>query len=702
MESSITLFRVRGVEIGVNWSWIFIFVLIAWSLGSALFPATYPRLSAQTYLVMGVVAALLFFGSVLLHELAHAFVGIHEGAKIEGITLWLLGGVARFSGTPGSPGGEFRMTIVGPLTSLGLGAVFLGVAAVGDAADWPAAVRGVADYLGRINLILAAFNLVPALPLDGGRVLRAWLWHRQGSFEAATVTAARAGRLFGWLLITIAVLGLLTGAGIGGLWFALLGWFLLQASQAEATQGVLQSVIRGRRVEDLMTPDPETVDADLDVGRLADLASGPGGRSVYPVVDGDRLVGLVSLRAVAASGADPSARVRDVMIPSSELRTVRRTDWLSEGLEALQAGGGRVLVVDDGRVEGMLSAADVARAIEARRLRAEPPRPARAAGLLVWVMVVAIMLLVGGYLYHPPLVVIEPQDAIDITRDVEISGVEVEEITGRYLVTPVGLSQPNALGALVAAFDPARDVVSTASILPTDAGPGFAREQREVFRQSRELAAAAAATEAGFEISMDGSGAVVVDVVDGSPAARLLQAEDVVISIDGRPVEVASDLRAVLTSSPPGTTFRLEIERGGSRTAVDVSTERIATSDGSIIGIGVLLTTRGLSVDLPFEVRFAERNVGGASAGLAYALVVSDLLGNGDLADGRTIAATGAIEVGGEVGPVGGMASKLRSAEDAGADVFLVPGNAVVELDAETVEISGVSDLAGALRLLRS
>jgi PDZ domain-containing secreted protein/Zn-dependent protease/CBS domain-containing protein len=702
VESSITLFRVRGVEIGVNWSWIFIFVLIAWSLGAALFPATYPRLSATTYLVMGIVAALLFFGSVLLHELAHAFVGIHEGARIEGITLWLLGGVARFSGTPDSPGGEFRMTIVGPLTSLVLGGAFLGAAAAGDALGWPDAVRGVSDYLGRINLILAAFNLVPALPLDGGRVLRSWLWQRQGSFEAATVTAARAGRLFGWLLIVIALLGLLSGAGIGGLWFAILGWFLLQASQAEATQGVLQSVIRGRRVEDLMTPDPETVGPDLDLGRLADLASGPGGRSVYPVVDGDRLVGLVSLRAVAAAGAGPAARVRDVMIPASELRTVQRTDSLSDGIEALQAGGGRVLVVDGDRVRGMLSAADVARAMEARRLRTQPPGAARGAGLLVWVVVVGIMLLVGGYLYHPPLVVLEPQAAIDITGDVEIVGVDVEDVTGRYLVTPVRLSRPNALGALVAAFDPARDVVSVASLLPTDAGPAFVQEQREIFRQSQELAAAAAAEEAGFEVSLDGSGAVVVDVVEGTPAADVLRADDVIVSIEGRAVEVASDLRSVLTSSPPGTTFRLGLERGGSRTQVDVRTERIRTPEGSVVGIGVLLATRGLSVDLPFEVRFAERNVGGPSAGLAYALLISDLLGNGDLADGRMIAATGAIEIGGEVGPVGGVSSKLRSAENAGADVFLVPAAAVAGLEAETLEVSGVTDLAGALRVLRS
>lgn len=702
MESSITLFRVRGVEIGVNWTWIFIFLLIAWSLGSALFPATYPRLSAETYLVMGIVAALLFFGSVLLHELAHAFVGIHEGARIEGITLWLLGGVARFSGTPGSPGGEFRMTIVGPLTSLALGAVFLGAAAIGEALGWPVAFRGVTDYLGRINLILAAFNLVPALPLDGGRVLRSWLWHRQRSFEAATATAARAGRMFGWLLIAIALLGLLTGAGIGGLWFALLGWFLLQASQAEATQGVLQSVIRGRRVEDLMTPDPETVDADLDLAHLADRASGPGGRSSYPVVDGDRLVGLVSLRAAASRGVDPSSRVRDVMVPSSELRTVRRTDSLSDGLEALQAGGGRVLVVDDGRVEGVLSAADVARAMEARRLRTQPPGTARGAGILVWVVVVAIMLAAGGYLYHPPLVVIEPQEAIDITADVEISGVELEEVTGRYLVTPVSLTQPNALGALVAAFDPARDVVSMGSILPTDAGPGFARDQREVFRQSQELAAAAAASQAGFEVSLSGSGAMVVDVVDGTPAAEVLRPDDVVIAVDGRPVEVASDLGDALTSSPSGTAFRLEIERDGSRTEVEITTERIRTPSGSIVGIGVLLATRGLSVDLPFEVRFAERNVGGPSAGLAYALLVSDLLGNGDLANGRTVAATGEIGIDGDVGPVSGMASKLRSAEDAEADVFLVPSGAVADLDSEEVQVAGASDLANALRALGS
>lgn len=193
MERSLTLLRVKGIPIGINWSWLFIAVLLAWLLGSALFPATHPGLEGGVYLAMAVAAVLLFFLSILLHELAHALVGLREGVKIEGITLWLLGGVARFRGGVPDPRTEFRMTIVGPLTSLALAAAFGALAFGAGRLDLSPAFGGVFEYLGRINLILAAFNLVPAMPLDGGRVLRAWLWRRQGSFQAATLSPPRPG-----------------------------------------------------------------------------------------------------------------------------------------------------------------------------------------------------------------------------------------------------------------------------------------------------------------------------------------------------------------------------------------------------------------------------------------------------------------------------------------------------------------------------
>ena len=182
-ESSFTILRVRGIPIGVHWTWLLVFAIVVWSLGTALFPATYPGLDGATYLGMAVAAALLFFGSVLAHELGHALRALDEGQHIEGITLWLFGGVARLRGTPPSPGTELRVAAAGPAISALLAALFGGAALAGDRLGWPAALQGVVDYLGRINLILLAFNLVPALehvagspwlPLHVEQWARAW------------------------------------------------------------------------------------------------------------------------------------------------------------------------------------------------------------------------------------------------------------------------------------------------------------------------------------------------------------------------------------------------------------------------------------------------------------------------------------------------------------------------------------------------
>src|SRR5919106_1959416 len=193
MTSSFTIIRVRGIPIGAHWSWLFVFALVVWSLSSQLFPITYPGLSDNAYLGMGIVAGVLFFVSVLLHELGHAFRAMREEMKIDGITLWLFGGVARFSGSFPSPGAEFRIAAAGPAVSLVLVAVFLAASRLADAASAPEVGIAVADYLARINAIVVAFNLVPALPLDGGRILRSWLWRRQNDFVATTKSTVGGG-----------------------------------------------------------------------------------------------------------------------------------------------------------------------------------------------------------------------------------------------------------------------------------------------------------------------------------------------------------------------------------------------------------------------------------------------------------------------------------------------------------------------------
>src|SRR5215216_7132688 len=198
MGSSVRLGRIAGIEFGINWSWLVVFALIVWTLASGIFPSTNPGLSKATHIAMGIVAAFLFFLSILLHEFGHAFQARREGIEIDGITLWLFGGVARFKGMFPSAGAEFRIAIAGPLVSLAIGALFVLAAWL---LDLPRAVDGVAAWLGFINLFLLLFNMIPALPLDGGRVLRSALWARSGDLAGATRTAGSIARGFAFLLI---------------------------------------------------------------------------------------------------------------------------------------------------------------------------------------------------------------------------------------------------------------------------------------------------------------------------------------------------------------------------------------------------------------------------------------------------------------------------------------------------------------------
>ena len=193
MNTSIELGRIRGIRIGVNWSWFVVFALIVWTLADSVFPSQNPGYSTGAYIAMAIVAALAFFASLLAHELGHAFVALREGMQIDGITLWLFGGVARFKGSFPTAGGEFRIAIAGPIVSLLIGGACVALAV----APFPEPVDGVLAWLGYINLVLLVFNLLPALPLDGGRVLRSALWKASGDFVAATRSAVLVSRGFG-------------------------------------------------------------------------------------------------------------------------------------------------------------------------------------------------------------------------------------------------------------------------------------------------------------------------------------------------------------------------------------------------------------------------------------------------------------------------------------------------------------------------
>ena len=701
MESSFTILRLRGIPIGAHWSWLFIFTIVFWSLATALFPSTYPGLDGSTYLVMGVAAAVLFFASVLLHELGHAFRALDEGLPIEGITLWLFGGVARLRGMPRGPGAEFRVAIAGPLVTVVLTALFGAAAYLGDVFDLSGSVRGVVDYLTRINAAVLGFNLIPALPLDGGRVLRAWLWRRQGSLAAATRSAARAGQAFGATLIAIGLLGLVTGSGLGGIWMAFIGWFLVQAAQSESTAVMMRQTLSGLRVRDVMATEPTVVPPHLTVAEFLELARSRR-FSHYPVVDDGRLVGLMSLRAAASvpGGDQGRRRVGDVMVPHEATPVVDPDQEVAEALSSLGSEPARAMVVSDGRLVGILSRSDVARAVELAQARPPAPEPTRGAGAVVWVVVGSAVVVAASALYHPPFAVVAPGEAIDVVGDVEIDGVPVDDVSGRYLLTSVQLSRPSALRTVIAAVRADRQVVALSSVVPrgVDAEEYF-RSQRAVFEESRLMAAAAAARVQGLPVSVTGTGARVVEVLPGSAAAEHLRRGDVIVEVDGQDVNDAKSLREIIQSRPAGTEFRIVAERGDERVERLVASRRLPDLSGGV-GIGVVIDTRGLEVDLPFEVTFRRRDVGGPSAGLAYALAIADKLTPADEARGRTVAATGTIDVSGEVGPVGGVEQKAVAAHEAGATIFLVPAAEVEEVDRSELRVEGVTSLQRAMTAL--
>ncbi len=704
MEPTFTFLRVRGIPIGAHWSWIFVLGLVIWSLSSQLFPETYPGLEESSYLLMGAVTAVLFFASILLHELGHAFQALKEGMRVQGITLWLFGGVASAMGAFPSPGAEFRIAIAGPIVSVVLAAVFGLISLFGSRGGLAEPVQGVADYLARINAILVAFNLVPALPLDGGRVLRSWLWYRQRSFTSATSAAARAGKAFGGLLAVVGLLNFITGGATGGIWLVLLGWFLVQAAQSEATMAVVQHSLAGRRVRDLMTPAPATVAPDLTLNAFIDDVLQARGYSTYPVVGDHGVVGLMPVRALAAvpPAARSGQRVADVMVPRERVPVVTPDLAALDAFEILRPEPRRALVMDDGRLVGILSITDLLRTLELQKalgIRAEPE--ARRTNPLVWGAVGLVMAIAAGALYHPPLAVLEPGAALEISKDIRISGVPTHAIKGSYLLTSIQLEQRSALGVLFAAMSPEEDVVALREVVPANAEPDdFAREQRALFRQSRLLAAAAAARAVGLRVAVRGSGALVQDLLPESPASRVLREGDVIVAIDGQPVKTANDVEQHITSQPPGTRFRITIQRAGARRDVEATSKRLRHVPEGLAGIGVFLATRNLSIQLPFKVQFEERYIGGPSAGFAYALAIADLLSATDYARGRKIAATGTIDLRGEVGPVGGTSGKAVAAAEEGAQLLLVPDAQVQDISPDDLQVRGVSSLREALGAL--
>jgi Zn-dependent protease/CBS domain-containing protein len=367
MGQSFSLGRISGIRIGVNWSVLVIVALLAYGLAVGEFPAAAPHRPEAEYVVAAVLTAVAYMASLLAHELAHSLVARRNGLQVEDITLWLLGGVSRLRGEVPDPGAEVRVAGSGPLVSLLLGGVFLLVAWLVHGAGAPGVLVAALAWLGGINVLLAVFNVIPAAPLDGGRLLRAVLWRITGDRLKAAVWSARSGQAFGWVLIVAAAYLVLVRRDYSWLWFALIGWFLVSAATAESQQAMVQSQLRTVAVRQIMTPNPVTVPASATVAEFLTDYLPRYRHSAFPVVANGQTVGLITMHRANAVPAGERGRttVRDAACPLDEVARAAPDEPISDVLPRLNGcSDGRALVFSDGHVTGIVSSADISRALQ--------------------------------------------------------------------------------------------------------------------------------------------------------------------------------------------------------------------------------------------------------------------------------------------------------------------------------------------------
>jgi Zn-dependent protease len=356
---SIRIGRLLGIPIGVQPLWFVIVALITWSLGAAYYPDQVDGIAPVAAYGLGLLSALLLFASILLHELGHAMVARRNGVEIEEIDLWLLGGVARMAGYPRTAAAELRFAIAGPAVTLVIAALFAALA-VALPSSSPAALRAVVEYQAFINAAILAFNLLPAFPLDGGRVARALIWGRIGDVERATGIAASIGRGFGYAMIAIGILGTAAGA-VGGIWLALVGFFVIVAARAEEKGLHVRIAFSGREAGRLMTSPAIAIPAGTNVARAVDDFFLHFHHSAFPVTDGPRLFGLVDWDAVRRVPEERRAEttVEEIAIDDPMLLIDEHQD-VAELLErpAFQRVG-RAIVNTAGGEFGIVSITDV-------------------------------------------------------------------------------------------------------------------------------------------------------------------------------------------------------------------------------------------------------------------------------------------------------------------------------------------------------
>lgn len=356
----IKLFTLLGFNVYADMSWLILALLITWSLGAGLFPEQNPGFAPLTYWWMGAAGALGMFLSIVFHELCHSLVARRYGMPMNGITLFIFGGVAEMDDEPPSPKAEFWMAIVGPLSSIALGFLFLGAAYVIDTAA--AAVAAVLGYLAVINWVLAGFNLLPAFPLDGGRVLRSIIWKTKNDLRKATYIASQLGSGFGIFIIFLGVVNVVRGNFIGGLWQFMIGMFLRSAAEMSYKQVLIRRALGGTTVSQIMTRDPVAVSPDLSLQDLIENYVFTRHFKLYPIIDQGRIAGCITVDRIKEIPREEWA-VRTVGEAAVGCSADNALGPDADVLKALsqmnKSGTGRLMVTEDGKLLGIVSRKDI-------------------------------------------------------------------------------------------------------------------------------------------------------------------------------------------------------------------------------------------------------------------------------------------------------------------------------------------------------
>ena len=358
----ITLFKLFGFSVSIDASWVIILFLVVWLLAKELFPNYFPELTNLTYWLMGLAGAIGLFVSIIIHEFSHSLVARKYGLEIRGITLFIFGGVAEMKGEPSSPKAEFFMAIAGPIASLLLSILFGILYQIGDILEWPVPAMGILGYLSGINMLLVLFNMVPAFPTDGGRILRSVLWWIKGDIYWATRLASRISLMFAMAIMFIGFINLLGGNFIGGLWWILIGYFIFNAAGASYQHLLMERSFGEKTVRYFMNQNPITVPSHITLQEFVDKYVYHYHYKMFPVVDGSRVVGVITTQAVKTVPHEEwhHLQVGGLMQPQSPDNSVAPDTPVKEALSKMSISGlSRLLVLEHGKMVGIVTLKDL-------------------------------------------------------------------------------------------------------------------------------------------------------------------------------------------------------------------------------------------------------------------------------------------------------------------------------------------------------